>query len=178
MFRPAVIAFCVSVVPLQASAEDVSDASQSVVQSFEKIFGVTKGKRRNHTKGFCFEAEFSPSGDTVGKYTHSPIFKQTSPVIGRLSHKGGNNMAPDHKHADYGLAIQINTRDDEVHIMNLNTLDFFPVSTPQAFAELMRAKAAGKEAVKAFARKSKELQAYKKHHSKKDKTLRPYEGTT
>lgn len=178
MLRSALLALCAGLLPLSAQAEDVYDAAESAVHSFEKIFGVTEGKRRNHTKGFCFDAEFIPADPAIRDYTASPIFRQTSPVIGRLSHKGGDNLAADHKPADYGLAIRIDAPDDVVHIINMNTLDFFPVSTPRAFAELMRAKAGGKAAVKAFAKKSRELQAYKKHHARKDRTLRPYEGAT
>jgi len=31
--------------------------AQATVDSFEKLFGVTQGRRRNHTKGFCFIKE-------------------------------------------------------------------------------------------------------------------------
>ena len=178
MLKVTALALGISLFALSAQAETVNDAAGSIVESFEKIFGVTEGKRRNHTKGFCFEAEFVPDDPEIRNYTDSPIFKETAPVIGRLSHKGGNNAAPDDKPADYGLAIKITAPDNDVHIINMNTLDFFPVSTPQAFAELMRAKAAGGDAVKAFAADSKELQAFKAHHSKKEKGLRPYEGST
>ena len=118
MLRAASIALCVSLLPLSAHAENVSEAAVSIVDSFENIFGVTKGKRRNHTKGFCFEAEFIPADPAIRDYTVSPIFKQTSPVIGRLSHSGGNNSAADDKPADYGLAIKIVPADDGVHIIS------------------------------------------------------------
>jgi catalase len=38
--------------------------------------------------------------------------------------------------------------------MALNTLDFFPVATPEAFAELMYAKSQGSDAVKIFKEKN------------------------
>lgn len=60
----------------------------------------------------------------------------------------------------------------------MNTEHFFPVSTPEAFTELMQAKAQGAEAVKVFAANSPELQAHKAYHAEIDKTLRPYEGAT
>lgn len=59
----------------------------------------------------------------------------------------------------------------------MNTLDFFPVATPEEFAELTAAQATGGDAVKAFKTSSPDLQRYLAHHTKKDKRLRPYEGT-
>ncbi len=177
MLRATSIALCVSLVPLSACAETIGESAVSIVDSFESIFGVTEGKRRNHTKGFCFAAEFIPADPAIRDYTTSPIFRQTSPVIGRLSHSGGNNAAPDHKPGNYGLAIRIGSGVD-ANIISGNTLDFFPVSTPQAFAGLMRARAEGKEAEDAFAAQNAEFEAFKAHHSKRDKTLRPFEGST
>ena len=177
MLRAISLVLCVILFPWSAYAESVDEAAASIVESFENMFGVTEGKRRNHTKGFCFEAEFIPAESAIRSYTVSPIFTQTSRVVGRLSHSGGNDTAADDKPGDYGLAIRI-APDDNVYIISANTLDFFPVSTPQAFAELMRAKAKGKEAVEAFAAKNPEFQAFKAHHSKRDKTLRPFEGST
>lgn len=69
--------------------EDVFEAAASTVESMEKKFGVVKGKRRNHTKGFCLEADFIPADKDILNYTTGPIFKDTSKIIGRLSHKDG-----------------------------------------------------------------------------------------
>lgn len=38
------------------------------------------------------------------------------------------------------MGIKIITGDDDEHIITMNTLDFFPVETPQEFVELMRSK--------------------------------------
>ena len=159
-------------------ASDIYQEAQGMVDSFEKKFGVTKGKRRNHTKGFCFEGELVPTDQAIVNYSSSSIFNKPSTVIGRLSHKGGNNTAPDNKPAEYGMGLKITTHTNETHSMAMNTLDFFPVATPEAFAELMRAKAAGGNAVKAFKAKNKDLQRFKAHMATKNKTLTPYEGAT
>ncbi len=158
-----------------ASAQDLAT---DTIKSFEQLFGVTKGKRRNHTKGFCFIGNLSPKDNAIENYSTSSLFKGTSQVIGRLSHKGGNANAVDDKHADYGMGLSITTASNEKHLMSMNTLDFFPVQTPEAFAELMHAKASGAEAVAAFKKKNADLRRYGAHHSKKPKTLTPYEGTT
>lgn len=157
------------------SAEDIAI---DTVKSFEKLFGITKGKRRNHTKGFCFVGTLSPRDSSIREYSTSSLFKDNAEVIGRLSYKGGNAKAADNKHADYGMGLSISTSSGEKHLMSMNTLDFFPVQTPEAFAELMRAKASGGDAVAAFKKKNADLRRYGAHHAKKTKELTPYEGTT
>lgn len=153
-------------------------ATANVIDSFEKVFGVTEGKRRNHTKGFCFSAELVPQDESIQAYSHSELFTQPAKVIGRLSHKGGNNHAADSKPGEYGMGLSITLASGEQQRMSMNTLDFFPVATPEAFAELMQAKAQGKGAVKEFKSKNADLQRFKKHMSKKKKReLTPYEGT-
>ena len=148
------------------------------IDSFEKLFGVTEGKRRNHTKGFCFSATLAPGDKAILDYSNSPLFTASSTVIGRLSHKGGNHAAPDHKPADYGLGLSITAGNGELHRMSLNTLPFFPVATPEAFAELTRAQAEGKAAVAAFAATSPDLRKFKAHAATVKKSLTPYEGAT
>lgn len=152
-------------------------ATPNVIDSFEKIFGVTEGKRRNHTKGFCFTAELVPLDESIKAYSSSALFTQPAKVIGRLSHKGGNNHAADSKPGEYGMGLSITLASGDQQRMSMNTLDFFPVATPEAFAELMQAKAQGKGAVKKFKSKNTDLQRFKKHMSKKTRELTPYEGT-
>ncbi|TQV87021.1 catalase [Aliikangiella coralliicola] len=160
---------------LEARADS---SAVDTVNAFEKLFGVTEGKRRNHTKGFCFEAVLTPEDKAIKRYSNSALFLNESKVIGRLSHKGGNNSARDDKPAEYGMGLSISTTSGEVHNMSMNTLDFFPVSTPEAFAELMYAKTQGPAAVKAFKMKNTDLQRFKKHMSKKAQVLTPYENST
>lgn len=160
-------------IPILSIAAEKFDAVDTV-NSFEQKFGVTEGKRRNHTKGFCFEAEFLPNTQVMNKYSTSPIFADKTTVIGRLSHKGGNNLADDSKPGEYGMGLSFILENEVQHRMAMNTLDFFPVATPEAFAELMRAKVKGD--VAEFKSKNKDLQRFKKHMSKKIKALSPYEA--
>lgn len=162
----------------QGFAEISGETAANTVDSFEKLFGVTEGKRRNHTKGFCFAAILSPADKAITEYTNSALFTGPSKVIGRLSHKGGNLQAADDKPGEYGMGLSISPITGETHLMSMNTLDFFPVSTPEAFAELMRAKVEGGAAVKAFKAKNRNLQRFKAHEATKSKTLTPYEGST
>ncbi|MCV0425193.1 MAG: catalase [Roseibium sp.] len=159
-------------------AQDAADNAEKAIAAFEDVFGVTQGKRRNHTKGYCIEGEFRPVDATIRNYSTSSLFTGKSSVVARVSHKGGNNAAADDKFGHFGLAMEITTADGDLHIFNMNTEHFFPVPSPEAFTELMRAKATGKDAVAAFVAKSPELRAHKKYHAEIDKTLRPYEGAT
>jgi catalase len=160
------------------SFADTVDNASSDIDTFEKLFGITEGKRRNHTKGFCFEATLTPKNKDIQQYSTSKLFSQSSKVIGRFSHKGGKNLAADNKPGEYGMGLSIKTADNETHLMSMNTLDFFPVSTPEAFAELMQAKVSGSKAVKEFKKNNTDLQRFKAHNAKKTKILIPYEGQT
>ncbi|MCK0069653.1 hypothetical protein [Kordiimonas laminariae] len=157
-------------------AADERAAAQKNLEAFEQLFGVTKGMRRNHTKGFCFTGEFIPQGSAIQEHSNSPIFREKSTVRGRLSHKGGKPNPADDTPGHYGLAFEITAPNDEKHIMNMNTEHFFPVSTTEAFIELLRAKAAGAEATAAFAAKHPELKFYNAYHAEITKNLKPYEG--
>ncbi len=158
-------------------AENI-EVAKNGINSFEQLFGITEGKRRNHTKGFCFSATLTPKGDEIQKYSSSNLFTNSAKVIGRLSHKGGNHQAADSKPGEYGMGLAITTSNNENHLMSMNTLDFFPVATPEAFAELMRAKVAGSAAVKAFKSKNTDLQRFKAHQASKVNNLKPYEANT
>lgn len=161
-----------------ASAQTIDESAINTVDSFENLFGVTEGKRRNHTKGFCFSATFEPVGKEILDLSNSALFTGVSTVNGRLSHKGGNNSAADDVHADYGMGLEITTDSGNTNVMSMNTLDFFPVATPQAFSQLTKAQVEGAEAVKAFKQGNVDLQRFKAHGLTKSKSLKPYEGTT
>lgn len=155
-------------------AESMAEDS---INSFEKLFGVSEGQRRNHTKGFCFAGTLTPGDAALQGLSNSELFTAPSQVIGRLSHKGGNATASDDKFGDYGMGLKIETAGGEQHIMAMNTLDFFPVSTPEAFVELNYAKAGGEEAMGEFKKKYPQIKVYAAHTATLDKTLKPYEAT-
>lgn len=175
--RTRALATCLSLAALPVAAEGDFD-TEGGFAAFEELFGVTEGKRRNHTKGFCVEGELTPVGDAIHAYSNSPLFNGTSSVIARVSHKGGKPNPADDKYGLLGMAMEITTADDDLHVIAMNTEHFFPVATSEAFIELLRAKAAGGDATKAFAAKYPALKTYKAYHGALDKTLRPYEGTT
>ncbi len=172
------LALATSLLVAMPSMANETFSPQRNLAAFEKLFGVTEGKRRNHTKGFCISGEFIPQDPKVKTYSSSAIFTEPSTFIGRVSHKGGKANPPDNVPGHYGLAVEITTAKKERHIFSMNTEHFFPVSSVEAFIELLEAKANGKEATMAYAKNSLELQAYKAYHSKLDNSLHPYEGAT
>ncbi len=174
--RTILMATCLSLASLPAAGGEFD--TEGGFAAFENLFGVTEGKRRNHTKGFCVEGELTPVDEAIKAYSTSPLFTGTSDVIARVSHKGGKANPADDKYGLLGLSMEISTHDDDLHVIGMNTEHFFPVSTSEAFIELLRAKATGGDAVKEFAAAHPELKAYKAYHGALDKTLRPYEGTT
>lgn len=180
MLRICTFLVGMAAVPMGALADGHAYTSaKEDFEVFEGTFGVTEGKRRNHTKGFCFVGEFSPVDPAILTYSNSPIFQTVSKVNGRVSHKGGNNATPDNKFSDRGLAFDITTPDGDYHIINVNTEEFFPASTPSDFIDLVRTLPKGGDAVKALAAERPELAAYLKHHKQdREKVNRPYEGTT
>lgn len=180
MLKTCTFLMSIAVVPMGALADSGEYSSaQEDFEVFEETFGITEGKRRNHTKGFCFIGSFSPVDPAIQAYSNSPIFKATSDVNGRVSHKGGNNQTPDNMFSDRGMAFDITTPDGDYHIINMNTEDFFPASNPSDFIDLVRTLPKGSDAVKALAAERPELAAYLKHHKQdREKVNRPYEGTT
>lgn len=59
MIRRSIIAIGISVAAAPAVAEGDFDFEKGFA-AFEGLFGVTEGKRRNHTKGFALRARLHP----------------------------------------------------------------------------------------------------------------------
>ena len=177
MLRTPLFASCIALAALPAAANGEFDAKRGFA-AFEKLFGVTEGKRRNHTKGFCVEGALTPLDPAIKAYSKSALFTGESTVIARVSHKGGKADPADDEYGLLGMAMEITTPEGDLHVIGMNTEHFFPVSTSETFIDLLRAKAAGPEASKAFAAKHPSLKVYKAYHAALDKTLRPYEGVT
>ena len=174
--RTILLATCLSLASLPATAEEFDTEGSFAV--FEQVFGVTKGKRRNHTKGFCVEGELTPVDPAIKAYSNSALFTGPSQVLARVSHKGGKPNPADDKFGFLGMAMEITTADDDLHVIAMNTEYFFPLSKSESFIELLKAKVAGGDAPKAFAAKHPSLKVHKDYHAALDKTLRPYEGST
>ncbi|WP_299434981.1 YceI family protein [uncultured Aquimarina sp.] len=151
-------------------SEEDPTLAPKIIDVFEKKFGIHEGKRRNHISGFCFSGYLSLKDAKIGNYSKSNVFsKKPLKVMGRFSHKGGakkDESAP----GEYGMAFEVTLADGTTHNFSMNTLDFFPVSTPEGFMQLMQAKLSGKsEDFEKLKQDHPEFKNYKTHYKNKPK---------
>jgi len=163
------VGFNVEALHPSASKEDPTLAPK-IIDVFEKKFGVYKGKRRNHISGFCFSGYLSLKDAKIGNYSKSNIFSEKPlKVIGRFSHKGGAKK-DESTPGEYGMAFQVTLTDGTIHNFSMNTLDFFPVSTPEGFMQLMQAKLSGKpESFEKLKQNHPEFKNFKTYYKNKPK---------
>ncbi|HEX3404677.1 MAG TPA: catalase family peroxidase [Acetobacteraceae bacterium] len=123
--------------------------------------GVALGHRRNHAKGICFTGVFEANG-TGSAVSSAQVFNRGQyPVLGRLNLGTADPNAPDATVRVRGMGLQISTPDGEVWRSAMIDLPFFPVSTPQAFYELLLASASkDPDAMKTFAGAHPEIAAF------------------
>lgn len=120
-----------------AAENDV--APDQVVGAIEKVFGVTKGERRNHTKGTCAEGEFVslPAG---AQYSRSVLFSgQPVPVVARFSLGGGNPKASDTGKSPRGMALEFRMPGGALQHMTMLNVPIFGASVPRTFFDQMQA---------------------------------------
>jgi catalase len=95
------------------------------------------GHRRNHAKGICFTGVFEANG-AGSELSSAQVFgKGQYPAVGRF-----NLATPDPKAGDptvrlRGLGLQITTPDGQEWRAAMIDAPIFPVSTPQAFYQLL-----------------------------------------
>lgn len=123
--------------------------------------GPVPGHRRNHAKGICFTGVFEANGGGSALSTAQVFETGRYPVVGRF-----NLGTPDPKVVDAtvrvrGIGLQITTPDGQVWRSSMIDLPFFPVSTPQAFFDLLIASASkDQNAMPAFAAAHPEIGAF------------------
>ena len=114
--------------------------------------GPALGHRRNHAKGICFTGTFDSNGNGA-QLSRAQVFTRGQyPALGRFNLGTPDPNAPDATVRVRGMGLQIATPDGEIWRMAMIDLPFFPVSTPQAFYELLKASASkAPDAMKTFA---------------------------
>lgn len=168
------LGFNVEATSLSGSSHDPSLAPK-VIDVFEKKFGIHEGKRRNHISGFCFSGYLTIKDQDIKKYSTSKIFSNKPlKVIGRFSHKGGvkkDESTP----GEYGMAFEVTLEDGSTQNFSMNTLDFFPVKSPEGFHQLMLAKVSGKpEGFEKLKQDHPEFKNFKLHYKNKPKELKNF----
>jgi catalase len=109
-----------------------------LVDQFEAVSGVHPGFRRNHAKGLCISGEFRSNGNaasiSVAHFFKPGVF----PVIGRLSIAGSDPAISDASVDLRSLALAMSANGQSWKT-SMNSVPVFPVSTPEALIEQLRA---------------------------------------
>jgi catalase len=107
------------------------------VEAFSPPGGPALGHRRNHAKGICFTGVFESSGAGAALSKAQVFLPGRYPVIGRFNLSGTDPHMPDATGRVRGLGILITTPDGREWRSAMIDVPFFPVSTPQAFYQLL-----------------------------------------
>src|SRR6516162_1175318 len=114
---------------------------EKFVDALAPATGQPLGHRRNHAKGICFTGVFEANG-AGSALSHAQVFARGQyPVLGRFNTGTNDPKAPDATVRVRGMGLRISTPDGQEWRSAMVNLPFFPVSTPQAFYELLQASA-------------------------------------
>ncbi len=130
--RWLVCALLIAVTHLCMAEQNAVTADQ-VVAAIEGTFGVTPGKRRNHTKGTCVSGEFAGTPEAA-VHSRSALFSgEPLPIVGRFSLAGGNPTAPDTARSPRGMALEFQLPDGSLQHMTMLNTPVFGAAHPQTF---------------------------------------------
>jgi len=123
--------------------------------------GEPLGHRRNHAKGICFTGVFEANG-AGSALSYAQVFARGQyPALGRFNLAAADPNAPDATVRVRGMGLRISTPDGQEWRTAMIDPPFFPVSTPQAFYELLLASASkDPNAMKVFAGAHPEIAAF------------------
>ena len=134
---------------------------EKMVAALAPPTGVALGHRRNHAKGICFTGVFEANGAGSALSKAQVFTRGQYPVLGRFNLGTADANAPDATVRVRGMGLQISTPDGELWRSAMIDPPFFPVSTPQAFYELLLASASkDPDAMKTFAGAHPEIAAF------------------
>jgi catalase len=112
---------------------------RDAVDTANDVFGSHPGYRALHAKGTLLKGTFSATPE-AGRLTRGVHMQgEPVPVTVRLSNGAGNPNMPDYAPDVRGLAVKFYLPDGSRTDIVSQTAPRFPVSTPEAFVELMRA---------------------------------------
>jgi catalase len=132
-----------------------------VVDAFKAPAGAPLGHRRNHAKGICFTGIFESNG-AGATLSQAQVFTPGEyPVLGRFNLGTADPNASDATVRVRGMGLRISTPDGQEWRTAMIDPPFFPVSTPQAFYELLIASASkDPNAMKMFSAAHPEIAAF------------------
>src|SRR5947209_2134522 len=104
-----------------------------------QAFGSHPGHRALHARGTLLKGTFTGTPEAARLTRAAHMQGEAVPVTARLSNGAGNPNVPDYKPDVRGLAVKFYLPDGSRTDVVSQTAPRFPVSTPEAFIELMRA---------------------------------------
>jgi len=123
--------------------------------------GPSLGHRRNHAKGICFTGVFESNGAGTALSKANVFVSGQHPALGRFNLGTPDANAVDAKVRVRGIGLQITAPDGQEWRMAMINAPVFPVSTPQAFYDLLLASGSkDPEAMKAFVGKNPEIATF------------------
>ena len=112
---------------------------KKLINVLETNNGVHPGFRRNHSKGVCVIGHFESSGE-ARSYSSAQVFNEArTPVVGRFALPAGNPYAPDSAVPIRSLALRFTQANGQQWRTGMNSMPVFPVGTPEAFYQLLKA---------------------------------------
>jgi catalase len=134
---------------------------EKIVDALRPPTGEAKGHRRNHAKGICFTGAFEANGSGTALSRATVFAKGTYPVLGRFNLGVPDPNASDASARVRGIGIRITTPDGVEWRSGMINAPVFPVSTPEAFYQLLKASASKDPgAMKAFAAAHPEIASF------------------
>ena len=112
---------------------------KKIVAALAPPGGPALGHRRNHAKGICFTGTFDANGEGSALSRAQVFVRGQYPVVGRFNLATADPNAADAMVRVRGLGIRITTPDGQEWRSAMIDAPIFPVSTPQAFYELLTA---------------------------------------
>jgi catalase len=111
------------------------------VDAANELYGQHPGYRALHAKGILLKGTFAPTA-RAGELTRAAAMQagQTLPATIRLSNGPGKPDSADYAPDPHGLAVKLYLPDGTRTDIVTQTVSRFPVRTPDAFVELLRAR--------------------------------------
>lgn len=132
-----------------------------IVDALAPPGGPALGHRRNHAKGICFTGVFQSNGKGT-ELSKAQVFAPGQyPALGRFNLGTPDPNAPDATVRVRGMGLQISTPDGAVWRTAMINPPFFPVASPDAFYDLLRASHSKEpDAMKMFVARHPEFAAF------------------
>lgn len=118
-------------------------APQAGVDAANAVFGRHEGYRALHAKGILLEGSFTATPEAAGLTHAAHMQGDPIPVTARFSNGGGDPEVPDYRPDVRGLAVKLYLPDGARTDIVAQTVPRFPVSTPEAFVQLLHAQVPG-----------------------------------